>query len=154
AALETRVIADPYGQLGITPVYWHFQDAIFVHDGIWWGLDWTAGGREMTNKFLGPYSNGNGDIAAVSMEDDFSLMRILKYPKPFDGNGPDLRVALAFLPYWTLKSADPAYDDTKGYFLGASLEHVMLSWLSGVYYVFGESRGAAMTEVDGTVLRG
>ena len=53
AALETRVVADPYGQLGITPVYWHFKDAAFVHDGIWWGLDWTAGGREMTNKFLG-----------------------------------------------------------------------------------------------------
>ena len=38
AALETRIVADPYGQLGITPVYWHFKDAAFVHDGIWWGL--------------------------------------------------------------------------------------------------------------------
>jgi len=154
AALETRIVADPYGQLGITPVYWHFKDALFVHDGIWWGLDWTAGGREMTNKFLGPQSGGNGDIVAVSMEYDFSLVRILRYPQPFDGNGQDLRVALAFLPYWTLKSADPAYDNKAGYFVGASLEHVMLSWLSGVYYLFGESRAAATTDTGAGVLTG
>jgi hypothetical protein len=108
----------------------------------------------MTNKFLGPQSAGNGDIAAVSIEYDFSLTRILRRRQSFDGNGPDLRVALAFLPYWTLKSADPAYDKTSGYFLGASLEHVMSSWLSGVYYLFGESRGAGMTEITGNVLRG
>ena len=63
-------------------------------------------------------------------------------------------MALAFLPYWTVKSADPAYDDSKGFFLGASLEHVVLSWLSGVYYVFGESRGAATTNTGGQVLTG
>jgi hypothetical protein len=98
AALETRLVADPYGQLGITAAYWNFKDALSVHDGIWWGIDWTAGGREMTNKFLGPQSGGNGQIAAVSIEYDFSLKRILLSPQSFDGNGQDLRVALAFLP--------------------------------------------------------
>ena len=91
----------------------------------------------------------------MSIEYDFSLVRILRYPQPFDGNGQDLRVAVAFLPYWTLKSADPAYDNTSGYFVGASLEHVILSWLSTVYYLFGESRDAAATTITGdVVLRG
>jgi hypothetical protein len=154
AALELRMVADPYGQIGVTPVYWNFKDALSVHDGIWWGLDWTAGGREMTNKFLGSQSAGNGKIAAVSMEYDFSLRRILRYPEAFDGNGQDLRVAVAFLPYWTLDSADPNYDGTNGYFLGASLEHVILPWLSTAYYLFGESRGAAIYDVAGIAHRG
>jgi hypothetical protein len=154
AALELKWVADPYGQLGVTPVYWNMDNALSVHDGIWWGLDWTAGGREMTNKFLGPQSNGDGAIAAVSAEYDFSVKRMLMHPQPFDGNGTDLRVALAFLPFWTVKSADPAYDDGSGYFLGASLEHVLLPWLSTAYHVFGESRDAATVDITGKSRRG
>jgi len=154
AALELRVVADPYGQLGVTPVYWHFKNGLSVHDGIWWGLDWTAGGREMTNKFLGPQSGGTGQIAAVSIEYDASLRRMLAFPQPFDGNGQDLRIAVAFLPYWTVQSNDPAYNHTNGYFVGASLEHVILPWLSTTYYLFGESRKAAQVDINGHALRG
>lgn len=149
AALELRWQADPYGELGVTPVYWNFKDALSVHDGIWWGIDWTAGGREMTNKFLGHESAGNGKLVAVSAEYDFSVKRMLLHPKPFDGNGPDLRVSLAFLPFWTVKSADPSYDKTSGYFLGASFEHVLLPWLSTSYQLFGESRSGATVDIFG-----
>jgi hypothetical protein len=110
AALELRWVNDPYGQLGVTPVYWNFDKAISVHNGIWWGMDWTAGGREMTRKFLGSQSNGTGQIVAVSAEYDFSVSRILRYPESFDGNGRDLRVSLAFLPYWTVASQDSNYE--------------------------------------------
>lgn len=154
AAVELKWLADPYGQLGITPVYWDFKQALAVHDGIWWGMDWTAGAREMSNKFLGPQSNGNGKIVAVSTEYDFSVKRMLMYPQQFDGNGRDLRVTLAFLPFWTVQSADPAYDDTRGYFLGASLEHVLLPWLSTSYHLFGESRDAATVDVSAKTRRG
>jgi hypothetical protein len=154
AALELKWVADPYGQLGVTPVYWSFDNALSVHDGIWWGLDWTAGGREMTNKFLGPQSQGTGDIAAVTAEYDFSVKRMLMHPQPFDGNGPDLRVALAVLPFWAVKSADASYDDSSGYYLGASLEHVILPWLSTAYHVFGESRDGATVDITGRAKRG
>jgi hypothetical protein len=154
AALELRWVADPYGQLGVTPVYWGFDHAVSVHNGIWWEMDWTAGGREMTAKFLGPRSNGTGKIVAVSAEYDFSVSRMLSYPKEFDGNGRDLRVGLACLPFWTVASADPSYDGTSGYFVGATLEHVLLSWLSTAYYFFGESRDAAMADVSGIARRG
>jgi hypothetical protein len=149
AALELRWVKDPYGQLGVTPVYWDFHNAFNVHGGVWWGLDWTAGGREMTRKFLGPQSNGNGQIVAVSAEYDFSVSRILRYPEPFDGNGRDLRVSLAFLPYWTVASADSNYDNSKGYYLGATFEYVMLSWLSTTFMVYGQNLRLAMVDVSG-----
>jgi len=140
AALELRWVEDPYGQLGVTPVYWNFDRALSVHDGIWWGLNWTAGGREMTRKTLGPVSQGTGQIAAISAEYNFSLSRMLAYPDPFDGNGRDLRVNLAFLPYWTLETDDPTHDGADGYYVGAYVEHVLLSWLSTTYRFYGESR--------------
>jgi hypothetical protein len=154
AALELRVVRDPYGQLGVTPVFWNFDNALSVHDSIWWGLDWTAGGREMTGKFLGYLSRGTGKIAAVSTEYDFSLSRILSHPVPFDGNGQDLRVALAFLPFWTLETDDSSMEGADGYFVGATLEHVLTSWLSTTYYVFGESRDSTVVDLTGATRRG
>jgi len=150
AALELRWVEDPYGQFGVTPVFWNFDHATSVHDGIWWGIDWTAGGREMTRKHLGQESEGTGQIAAVSAEYDFSVSRMLAYPEPFDGNGRDLRVAVAFMPFWTLKTDDPYYDGANGYILGATVEHVLLSWLSTTYRLFGESRDSSVVDVTGT----
>ena len=154
AALELRWVDDPYGQLGVTPVYWNFDKAVAVHNGIWWGMDWTAGGREMTRKFLGSQSNGTGQIVAVSAEYDFSVSRILRYPESFDGNGRDLRVSLAFMPYWTVASQDPNYDNTKGYYLGATFEYVLSSWFSATFAVYGENKNLAMADVSGQWQRG
>lgn len=154
AALELRWVEDPYGQLGVTPVYWKLDHAQSVHDGVWWGIDWTAGGREMSRKFLGSQTEGDGQIMAVSAEYDFSVSRILHYPESFDGNGPDLRVALAFMPHWTLKTDDPAYDGANGYILGATFEHVMFSWLSATYLLFGENRDETLVDVTGTAQPG
>jgi hypothetical protein len=159
AALELRAIQDPFGELGITPVFWDFKNARSVHDGIWWGLDWTAGGREMSNKFLGPDRNdgtgyGTGRIFAVSSEYDFSVSRMLSHPEPFDGNGQDLRVVLAFIPHWTLSTDRPEYAGASGYFFGATFEHVLLSWLSTTYRVFGESRDSLVTDIEANPVRG
>ena len=148
-ALELRWVEDPFGQFGITPAFWDFKNARAVHDGIWWATGWTAGGRDMTNKHLSNDPTvGTGQFMAISAEYDFSLSRILKSPEPFDGNGPDLRVALGFLPFWTLKTDDPNFEDADGYHLGVSLEHVLLSWLSTTYRFFGESRDVAIPNID------
>jgi len=53
-----------------------------------------------------------------------------------------------------LKSADPSYDATHGYYVAASLEHVMLPWLSTTYQLFGESRAGANYDNSATVQRG
>jgi hypothetical protein len=151
AALELRWVGDPYGQLGVTPVFYNFDNARAVHDGFWWGIDWTAGGREMSSKHLGPEtrSDGTGQIMAASAEYNFSVSRILRYPDPFDGNGRDLRVALAFMPFWTLSTDDPSYKGANGYILGATVEHVLLSWLSTTYRLFGQSRDSTIERTHG-----
>jgi hypothetical protein len=51
--LETRYMASPFGQLGVTAAFWNFDDANRVHDGIWWGLGWTKGGSSMLNDYVG-----------------------------------------------------------------------------------------------------
>jgi hypothetical protein len=151
AALEFRWMEDPYGHFGVTPVVWNMKNARYLHDGLYWGLDWTAGGREMTDKFLGPkpLSQGTGQLAAISAEYDFSVRRLLAHPKPFDGNGHDLRAALAFEPFWTLDSDDKAYKGAGGYFVGATFEHVILSWLSTTWRMFGESRRSVVADSVG-----
>jgi hypothetical protein len=155
-ALELRWVGDPYGQVGVTPVMWDFSHGFAVHDALWWGLDWTAGGREMGSKFLGPEarSHGTGRIVAVSTEYDFSVARILKHPATFDGNGPDLRVAVSFIPFWTLRSDDPTYDSADGYFIGADLQYVLRSWISTAFRLFGESRDSATTDILGQPVKG
>jgi hypothetical protein len=138
--VETRWLGDPYGQIGVSGAYWNFAHAASVGDGIWWGIDWTQGARELINKFLGPTSQGHGELAAVSAEYDMSVSRILAYPRTFDGRSRDLRVAVAGLRYWTLASRDPFYADRAGYYAGTQLEYVAFSWLSATFQAYVESR--------------
>src|SRR5690606_975003 len=154
AALELRWVEDPYGQLGVTPVLYNFDHATSVHDGFWWGIGWTAGGREMTGKYLGRLSEGTGKIVALSTEYNFSLSRMLSHPQPFDGNGRDLRVAVAFLPHWTVATEDPSYEGADGYLFGTTVEHVLLSWLSTTYRLFGESADTTIVDVAGDPHKG
>ena len=52
------------------------------------------------------------------------------------------------MPFWTLKTDDPNYEGADGYHVGASLEHVLLSWLSTTYRFFGESRDVAIPKIN------
>ncbi len=63
AILETRYMATPFGQLGASFGFWNFDEANRIHDGIWWGLDWTKGGMDMLRDYIGlqPLPNGECD---------------------------------------------------------------------------------------------
>ena len=137
---EARAAADPYGQLGISAGYWDFDDAYAVHDGIWWGIDWTAGGRELTNKFLGAESDGNGKLGAISAEYGLSVARILWHPGTFDGRSPDIRIKVAGILHGTFDSDDDRFDGTLGYLLGSEIEYQMVKWLSATLRGYGENR--------------
>ena len=78
--LESHLQMDRFGQVGVSGAVWQFRHGFQVHHGIGWALDWTAGGREMGNKYLGPNSRGHGLIAAIAVEYDVSLARVLRYP--------------------------------------------------------------------------
>jgi hypothetical protein len=150
--LEGHLQMDRFGQLGLSGAFWRFRHGFQVHDGIGWGLDWTAGGREMGNKYLGPNSRGHGELAALALEYDVSLARIVRHPEAFNGNGPDVRVALAFNHAWTVDTRDPDFHGATGYMLGADVEYVILPWLSALVRVFGESRDVARLTFTGRYL--
>jgi hypothetical protein len=139
---EARWLADPWGQVGVSGGLWNFDNAASVSDGVWWGLDFSQGSRDMINKFIGPASTGTGKFAFVSAEYDTSIARILWYPGDFDGRAPDLRIAVAGEYYQTLATDDPAYHHASGYYEGIDLEYRFSPLFSFTFQQYGESRSS------------
>jgi hypothetical protein len=135
---------DPWGQVGVTGGVYNFAKAEAVGNGVWWAVDWTQGTREMINKYLGGNSNGTGKVAVIGAEYNFSLSRILWYPRSFNGNSPDIRVALAAMLTRTVATEDPLYKNATGYFFGMDTEYRMTSKLSLMFSAYGEDRVANM----------
>ncbi len=155
---ETRVTALPFGELGVSGAFWNLKNAAAIHDGVWWGIDWTKGGQDLTNKFLGANSNGTGKLAVVSAQYSMSLATLLYHyaGRSFDGNAPDVRIALAGIGHFTLASKEKQLDGGNGYLLGADVNYQMLRWFSLTLRSYGESRDAVVTKPyrDGDVIRG
>src|SRR5690606_32423416 len=116
--VDARYLADPYGQVGLAAAFWNFNDAFAVHDGIWWGIDWTQGGREMLNKFVGPASDGNGQLFALSGEYNLSIARLLWHPQSFDARAQDARVTVAGMRWWVVDTQDESFENSGGYPFG------------------------------------
>jgi hypothetical protein len=94
----------------------------------------------MINKFLGPNSNGNGKVAVAGAEYNFSVSRILWAPRSFNGDAPDLRVAVAAMATRTVATDDPNYKNATGYFFGIETEYRMTSLFSLTFQTYGEDR--------------
>jgi hypothetical protein len=137
---ELRWIGPPWGQVGFSGGLYNFQNAASVGDGVWWAIDWTQGAREMINKYIGSGSHGNGKVAVASAEYDFSLAPILWAPRSFNGQAPDLRVAIAGMLSYTVATEDPFFKNSVGYFFGLETEYRMTSLFSLTFKSYGESR--------------
>ena len=132
----------PWGQVGLTGGLYNFDKAESVGNGVWWAVDWTQGAREMINKFLGGNSHGTGKVAVVGAEWDFSVSSILWYPRSFNGNAPDIRVAIAGMLTRTISTDDPLYKSSNAYFYGAETEYRMTPKFSLNFAAYGEDRDA------------
>ncbi len=130
--------------LGVTGGLYDFHHATAVGDGVWWAVDWTQGAQDMMNKYLGNGSNGNGKVAVIGAEYDFSLSRILWHPRSFTGNAPDIGVKIAGMITRTLATDDQYFKDATGYFFGVEAEYKMTSQFSVLFKTYGESRVANM----------
>jgi hypothetical protein len=53
----------------------------------------TRGGPGLIANYLGPNSNGNGDLTTIGWQYDLSIGKLVSYPVPFSGDGPDLYVS-------------------------------------------------------------
>jgi hypothetical protein len=137
---EARWIGNPWGQVGLSGGLYNFVHAASVGDGVWWAIDWTQGAREMIYKYIGSGSHGNGKVAVLSAEYDFSLASILWSPRSFTGQAPDIRFSIAGMLDFTVATDDPYYKKANGYFFGLETEYRMSSLFSLNFKSYGESR--------------
>jgi hypothetical protein len=160
-ALESHTLLNPWGHIGVAASYYDLKRALSVNDGLWWGIDWTQGGREQVNKFLGTGNSGDGGtgkVLALSAQWDFSAARIMWYPRNFDGRSPDIKAHIAGIKYFTL-DAEPAtlrgplgniqsvdthnsYKGKGGYLVGTEVQYSVLPWLAFWLRAYGENRYA------------
>ncbi len=136
----------PWGQFGVTGGVYDFRHAAAVGDGVWWGVDFTQGARDMVNKFLGPLSDATGKVAVIGGEYDFSLSSLLWWPRSFTGQAPDIRVGIAAMLTRTIATEDPSYKDMTGYYTGLDTEYRFSSLFSLTFQAYGESRGSYLGE--------
>jgi hypothetical protein len=134
----------PWGHVGVTGALYDFHHATSVGDGIWWAVDWTQGAQDMMKKYLGNGSNGNGKVAVISAEWDFSISTMLWHPRSFTGNAPDIGMKIAGMITRTLATDDTLFKNATGYFFGLECEYRMTRLLSSFVKAYGESRNANM----------
>lgn len=70
----------------------------------------TQGGPGLMQEYLGPYSDGTGTLNTVGAQYDVSIGKLVSYPVPFSGDGPDLVLSL-FGMFTHVTSADPTVFD-------------------------------------------
>jgi hypothetical protein len=98
----------------------------------------TRGGKGLMDNYLGPLSGGTGKLTTVGGQYDLSIGRLVSYPVPFSGDGPDLFVSL-FGMQTSVSSTDktidpytgrPKYDNITKRKVGIEATYSLLSWLA------------------------
>lgn len=97
----------------------------------------APGGPGLIDEYLGPDSEGDGALNTFGGQFDLSLGNLLRYPSPFEGNGPDLLIS-GFLVLTNVSSPndnvvgedDFVYDGVNKLKLGGELGYSALSWLA------------------------
>jgi hypothetical protein len=81
------------GYLGAAVSYTNAQDAYPVKGLVTFGGD----GESLTNRWFGQPTTGSGQLVAAGVNYSASIGRIVSYPVPFSGDGPDLTVQAGFV---------------------------------------------------------
>jgi hypothetical protein len=99
----------------------------------------TQGGPGLMNEYFGSQSNGTGTLSTIGGQYDLSVGRLVSYPVPFSGDGPDLVLsAFALQTHVTTPDTGSFYAaGGLGTFNGATKRkfgvegtYGMLSWLA------------------------
>jgi hypothetical protein len=89
----------------------------------------TQGGKGLMDNYFGAASGGTGQLDTVGGQYDLSVGRLVSYPVPFAGDGPDLFVSL-FGMHTHVSSAQADHDDISKRKIGLETTYSMLSWLA------------------------
>jgi hypothetical protein len=136
AALDKRLNLGRFGHLYLAEVYTDALQARSV-SRVFSVLN-TLGGKGLMDNYLGPLSNGTGQLFTWGGQYDLSIGRLVSYPVPFSGDGPDLFVSLFWMGthVWsTDKTVDInngrlKYDGVTKTKFGIEATYSLLSWLA------------------------
>jgi hypothetical protein len=94
----------------------------------------TRGGLGLMQNYLGMDSGGTGTLVTLAAQYDLSLARLLRYPEPFYGDGPDIFISL-FGMATQVTSEEARRDDVTKLKFGAEGTYSLLPWLAaGIRY--------------------
>ena len=89
----------------------------------------TEGGPGLIENYLGEASDGNGSLMTFGGQYDLSVGKLVSYPVPFNGDGPDIVVSLFGLGT-QVTSDDPDEDGQLKLKFGAEAGYSLLSWFA------------------------
>jgi hypothetical protein len=89
----------------------------------------TQGGKGLMDNYFGGNSGGTGKLDTVGGQYDLSIGRLVSYPIPFSGDGPDLFVSL-FALQTHVSSAEADRDNITKRKVGLEATYSLLSWLA------------------------
>lgn len=93
------------------------------------GLNTYAGdGVSLTNDWFGGTTAGTGRLILAGINYKVSLAALLRAPKPFWGDAPDVQIEAAF-QVATTKSTDPGFDGRLKQKAGLDLLYTFIPWL-------------------------
>jgi hypothetical protein len=122
---DVKVLDDTFGSVGIGTSYTVARHAYPLR-----GLMTYGGvGEDLTDRFLGQPSGGNGRLLVAALNYDASLGKIISYPHKFDGQGRDLYLQTSF-HYTRTESDFEGFDGRQRYKMGADLEYALIKYMS------------------------
>jgi hypothetical protein len=89
----------------------------------------APGGKGLVDNYLGDQSGGTGKLSVLGAQYDLSIGRLVSYPTPFYGDGPDIVVSLFGMGV-NIESDDSRADNSGKMKLGAEATYSLLSWLA------------------------
>jgi hypothetical protein len=89
----------------------------------------TDGGSGLIDNYLGEASNGTGELLVFGGQYDLSIGKLVSYPVPFDGDGPDIFVSVFALGA-KVDSQDAAQDGKFMFKRGFEGTYSLLSWFA------------------------
>jgi hypothetical protein len=89
----------------------------------------APGGPGLMANYLGPNSGGNGSLVTLAGQYDLSIGWLLRYPRAFKGDAPDIVVSL-FGMQTHVSSREPAFDNVTKRKFGAEGGYALLPWLA------------------------
>jgi hypothetical protein len=104
----------------------------------------SEGGPGLIQNYLGENSQGTGALNIIGWQYDLSIGRLISYPVPFSGDGPDIYFSL-FGIYAGVESNDPNLDGTSKLKFGGEGSYSLLPWLAFSFRYDNVSPGAPVS---------